>query len=107
MCICPSLLEKISTKQDIAFTDISYQYLPPKVPSWGELKPQTPVLQPIHFQLQRKSLYLVIYSSLFDLPSQSHGQLAIGDNEKNETIVIFSSSLSPSGKLLVRMWYQV
>ena len=30
------------------------------------------------------------------------GHFAIGDNEKNKTIVIFSSSLSPSGKLPVR-----
>ena len=46
------------------------------------------LLQPIHFQLQRKPLYLVIYSSLKDLSSHSHGHFAIGDNEKNKTIVI-------------------
>ena len=47
--------------------------------------------------------YLVIYSSLLDLPSHSHGQFAIEDNDKNKTIVILSSSLFPSGKLPVRM----
>ena len=36
------------------------------------------------------------------MPSHSHEHFAIGDNEKNKTIVIFSSSLSPSGKLPVR-----
>ena len=29
------------------------------------------------------------YSNNLDLPSHSHGQLAVGDNEKNKTIVIF------------------
>ena len=46
-------------------------------------------LEPIHFQLQRKPLYLVIYSSLLDLPSHLHGQFAIWDNEKNMTISSF------------------
>ena len=30
-----------------------------------------------------------------DLPSHSHEQFAVGDNEKNKTIVIFSSSYFP------------
>ena len=37
------------------------------------------------------------------LPSHSHGLFASGDKEKNKTIVIFSSSLSPNGKLPARM----
>ena len=37
-----------------------------RFPSWEEIKPTTPVLQPTHFQLQRKPLYLVIYSTLLD-----------------------------------------
>ena len=57
--------KKISTTQDIASTEISYQFLAPKVPLliWGEIKPPTPVLQPIHFQLQRKALYYASVNS--------------------------------------------
>ena len=36
-----------------------------------------------------KPLYLVICSSFLDMPSNLHGQFAVGDNEKNKTIVIF------------------
>ena len=45
----------------------------------------------INCQVQGLSLQLnlVIYSSLLDLPSHSHGQSAIGDMKKNKTIVIF------------------
>ena len=35
------------------------------------------------------------------------GKFAIGDNEKNKTIIKFSLSLSPSGKLPVWIWCQV
>ena len=34
-----------------------FNYKHRRFPSWGEIKPPTPVLQPIHFQLQRKPLY--------------------------------------------------
>ena len=40
-----------------ASTEISYLFLAPEVPVSGRNKPTTPVLQPIHFQLQRKPLY--------------------------------------------------
>ena len=48
--------KKISTTQDIASTEISYQFLAQTVPLliWGEIKPPAPVNQPIHFQLQGK-----------------------------------------------------
>ena len=64
LCICPSLLE-ISTKKDRASTEISYQFLAPKVSLlfWGGIKPPTPVLQLIHFQLQRKALYYASVNS--------------------------------------------
>ena len=64
LCICPSLLE-VSTKKDRASTEISYQFLAPKVSLlfWGGIKPPTPVLQLIHFQLQRKALYYASVNS--------------------------------------------
>ena len=43
------------------------------------------------------------YSNNLDLPSHSHGQLAVGDNEKKRRLSYLSSSLSPSGKLPVRI----
>ena len=77
LCICPSLFEKISTKKDIACTEISYQFLAPKVSVLRWNIPTNSVLQPIHFQLQRKPLG-IIYSSFFDLPSHSQGSLPLG-----------------------------
>ena len=61
--------KKISTTQDIACTEISYQFLTPKVPLliWGEIKPPTPVLQSIHFQLQRKPC--IMHQSIPSAPS--------------------------------------
>ena len=63
--------KKISTTQDIACTEISYQFLTPKVPLliWGEIKPPTPVLQSIHFQLQRKPC--IMHQSIPSAPSPS------------------------------------
>ena len=66
--ICCSLFEK--EKKNLASTEI-YQSLP------------------IHLQLQRKPLHLVIYSSLLNLRSHSHEKFAIRDNEKNKTMAIF------------------
>ena len=61
--------KKISTTQDIACTEISDQFLTPKVPLliWGEIKPPTPVLQSIHFQLQRKPC--IMHQSIPSAPS--------------------------------------
>ena len=81
-------LKKISTKQNIASTEIAYLFLAPKVPVLRRNKATISSSSTAHFELQRKPLYLVIYSSLLDLPSHSHGQFAIGDNEKNMTMVI-------------------
>ena len=69
--------KKISTKQDIASTEISYQFLEPKVPLliWGGIKPPTPVLQPIHFQLQRKALYYASVNSTCAQPPPPPGLL--------------------------------
>ena len=81
LCICPSLFEKkISTKQDIASTEISYQFLAPKVPLliWGEIKPPTAVLQPIHFQLQQKPLYYASVNSSCAKPPLPPGLLTAG-----------------------------
>ena len=63
--------QKISTKQ----------FLAPKVPVLRRNKATNSsiVLQPIHFQLERKPLYQVSYSSLKDLPSRLHeGFLPLG-----------------------------
>ena len=96
--------KKISTKQDITSTEISYQFLARRFPLLRRNKATNSSTLTDPFSAATKTLVLgIIYSSLKDLPSHSHGPFAIGDNEKNKTIVIFSSSLSPSGKLPVRM----
>ena len=49
--------KKISTKQNIASTEIAHQFSAPKVPvsiARGEIKPPTPVLQPIYFSCNEK-----------------------------------------------------
>ena len=63
------------------YGNLLYQFLALKVPVVRRKKPPTPVLQPSVFQLP---LYLVIYSTLLELPPYSHKQLVIGDNEKNK-----------------------
>ena len=74
--------KKISKKQNIASTKISYQFLAPKVSALTKKKkPPTPVLLTIHSQLQWKPLHLGIYSGFLDLPSHSHGQFAYGYDE--------------------------
>ena len=45
-----------------------------------------------------KPLYLVIYSSFLDLPPHSNGQFAVGDNEKNKTIIILVFIFIPKWK---------
>ena len=49
----------------IASTEISHQFLAPKVPIFrrNEIKPPTPVLLTIHF-----SIAMTIYSRFLDLP---------------------------------------
>ena len=96
----PFSFKKISTKQDIASTEIFYRLVP--VLRTNKATNSNTSTDP--FSAQRKPLYKVIYSSLLDLTSQSHRKFAVGDNEKNKTIVIFSSSLCLSGKRPVRMW---
>ena len=96
--ILPFSFRKISQQSNKASTEIAYQLLAPKVSVFRRNKvtnssASTRAIPLV--QLQWKPLYLVIYSSLLDLPSHSHGNFAVGDSEKNKTIVIFSSSLSP------------
>ena len=64
---CPSFFEnKISTKQNIASTEIAHQFSAPKVPvsiARGEIKPPTPVLQPIYFSWNEKPcLWQIIHA---------------------------------------------
>ena len=47
------------------------------------------------FSAATKTLVLGNFFKFGNLPSHSHEHFAIGDNEKNKTIVIFSSSISP------------
>ena len=46
------------------------------------------------------------YSNNLDLPSHSHGQLAVGDNEKNKTIVIFVLIFIPKWQTSRANWWQ-
>ena len=95
-----SFRKEVSTKHDITSAEISYQFLALKVPVLRRNKATNSRTSTDPFSAATKTLVL-------DLPSHSHGHFAIGDNERNKTIVIFSSSLSPSGKRPVRMWCQV
>ena len=89
--IVPFSFRKIPQQSNIASTEIAYQVLAPKVPVFrrNKVTNSSASTRAIHFQLQCKPLHLVIHSSLLDLPSHSHGPFAVGDNEKNKTIVIF------------------
>jgi len=66
-------LRKISQQSNIASSEIAYQVLAPKVPVFRRNKVTNSIAstRATHFQLQRKPLYLVIYSSLLDLPSHA------------------------------------
>ena len=101
--------KKISRKQDITSTEISYQFLARRFPLLRRNKATNSSTLTDPFSAATKTLVLgIIYSSLKDLPSHSHGPFAIGDNEKNKRIAIFLHlSLSPGGKLSVRMSCQV
>ena len=84
--------------------EISYHFLALKVPLLRRNKATNSSTSTDPFSAATKTLVL---GNLFKferlLPSRSHGPFATGDKEKNETIVIFSSFLSPNGKLPVRM----
>ena len=70
LCICLSLFQKISTKKDIASTEISYQFLAAKVSvlRWNIPTNSSTSTDPLG----------IIYSSFFDLPSHSQGSLPLG-----------------------------
>ena len=79
LCICLSLFEKISTKKDIASTEISYQFLAPKVSvlRWNIPTNSSTSTDPFSAATKTKN-EKVIYSSLFDLPSHSQGRMPLG-----------------------------
>ena len=86
---------------------ISYQFLAPKVvPVLRRNKAPTSVLIANHFSAVMKTLVLGnLFKFLRFAIMHIHEQFSIVDNEKNRTIVIFSSFLTPSGKLPVKMWW--
>ena len=98
------LPKKISTKHDITSTEISYQFLAKRVPVLRRNIATNSSTSTGPFSAATKTLVL---GNLFKferlLSSHSHEPFATGDKEKNKTIVIFSSSLSPNGKLPARM----
>ena len=100
--------QKISTKHDITSTEICYQFSALKFPVSRRNKATNSSTSTDRFSAATKTLVLGNLFKFERFPmTHSHGHFAIGDNEKNKTIVIFSSSLSPSGKLPRRMWCQV
>ena len=82
------LKKKILTKQNIASTEIAYLFLAPKVPLLRRNKATISSTSTDPFSATSKNL---LFGNLFNLvrfASHLHGQFAIGDNEKNMTIVI-------------------
>ena len=86
-----SFQNKISKKQVMASTESSYQFLAPKVPVLRRNKATNSSTSTDPFSAATKTLVLANLFTLFDLPHH----IRTGSNEK--TIVLFSSSLSPSG----------
>ena len=106
LCICLSLFQKISTKKDTASTEISYQFLAPKVSVLRWNIPTNSSTSTDPFSAAAKTLRYNLFK-LFWFAITFARKFAIGDNEKNKTIIKFSLSLSPSGKLPVWIWCQV
>ena len=79
-----------------------------RLPSWGEIKLPTPLSTLIDpFSAATETLVLGNLIKLVWFSITFARVLCHWGNEKNKVIVIFSSSLSPSGKLPVRMWCQL
>ena len=95
LCIFPSLFaKKISRKQDITSTEISYQFLARRFPLLRRNKATNSSTLTDPFSAATKTLVLgIIYSSLKDLPSHSHGPFAIGDNERIRGLPYFFISV--------------
>ena len=101
-----SFRKKNSAKQDIASTEIAYQFLAPNVPVMRRNKATNPSASTDPFSAATKTLVL---GNLFKLVRSAitfARAVCIGGNEKNtRRLSYFPSSLSPSGKVPVRMWW--
>ena len=101
-----SFRKKNSAKQDIASTEIAYQFLAPKVPVLRRNKATNPSTSTDPFSAATKTFVL---GNLFKLVRSAitfARAVCIGGNEKNtRRLSYFPSSLSPSGKVPVRMWW--
>ena len=101
-----SFRKKNSAKQDIASTEIAYQFLAPKVPVLRRNKATNPSTSTDPFSAATKAFVL---GNLFKLVGSAitfARAVCIGGNEKNtRRLSYFPSSLSPSGKVPVRMWW--
>ena len=109
LCIFPSLFTKNLNKARYNIYGNLLPVFSTNVPVLRRNKATNSRILTYPFSAATKTFVLgIIYSSLKDLPSHSHGPFAIGDNEKNKRIAIFLHfSLSPGGKLSVRMSCQV
>ena len=95
--------QKISTKHDITSTEISYQFLALKALVFSRNKATNSSTSTDPFSAATKTLVLgnLLKFKRFAV-TFARKYFAFNYNEKNKKIVIFSSSLSLSGKLPVR-----
>ena len=89
LCICPSLFKKSSAKQDIAFTEISVQFLALKIPILRRNKGTNSSTSKDPFSAAMKTLVLGNSFRLVRLAVTVARAVCRWDNEKNKTIVIF------------------
>ena len=95
LCIFSSLFTKNLNKARYNIYGNLLPVLALKVPVLRRNKATNSSTSTDPFSTATKTLAKVIYSSLKDLPSHSHGHFAIGDNKKNKTIAIFFSIVIP------------
>ena len=85
----------------------SFSFSTEAVPSWGEIKPPTPVLLTVHFSAALKALVIGNLFKLFRLDITFAREVChLGIKRKK----IWQSSCSfhyPNGKVPVRMWWQI
>ena len=95
-------LKKISTKQNIASREIAYQFLAPKVSVLRRNKATNSSTSTYPFSAATKTL---VFGNLFKLVRFAirirTGSLPLGIMRRIRRLPYFSSSLSPSGRLLV------
>ena len=88
--------QKISTKHDITSTEISYQFSALKVPVWRRNKATNSSTSTYGSIFScNKNLVLGNLFKFERFSMHSHEHFAIGDNEKNKAIAIFSLIFIP------------